>query len=207
MQPVSMLEKRWRWTTVVVAAVWLTVAGCRSSGSLTGTGGAGGTTGTGGEAGTLGAAGAGGTTGVAGAGGTTGVAGGGGTSSDHPDADAVDAPADGPRPFCPKSIAELCATWTSPICLPTWADVLADVSNCGTHYPDIRYTCGAYNVRFYNHGGDVAWDSFYDTATGALIAILDAAASQCFGGSPDFVKPTCTLQGGTQPMCPDASVD
>jgi len=159
-------------------------------------------------------------TGTGGAGGE-GAAGAGGMISDHPDAnagdakpdadaveakadaDAGDAEVDSAQPFCPRSIAT--CTTTTGYCTPTWADVLADVSGCGNNY-DARFTCGAYYVRSIA-GGEMVVRSYYDAATGQLVAIVSLSGGGCLAGPPDFALPTCGSITGIPPLCPDASVD
>ena len=109
---------------------------------------------------------------------------------------------------CPTSVAAACAASTSNECLPTWSAVLAGKSCSTDGYPDSTYICGSYEVHRIQ---DVDTDtlSFYDPASGALIAIVSGnnGVDACQGGPADFPAPSCSNPTITLGTCPDAGTD
>jgi hypothetical protein len=109
---------------------------------------------------------------------------------------------------CQVPLATLCAASTSGECLPTWSAVLAGNACSTNDDPNSTYTCGSYEVHRIV-SVDIYTLSYYDPATGALIAVLygnNAAPVTCLGGPAAFAASLCSvpLSFGT---CPDAGVD
>lgn len=69
--------------------------------------------------------------------------------------------------------------------------------------------CGEYRV-LVDQGVDVTTTSYYDAATGALIAIVSYDANprttECVAGPPGFVEPNVTCENTVGPDCLDAAV-
>jgi len=88
---------------------------------------------------------------------------------------------------CTESIDAYCAS--QPDCHPTWDEVLADPGLCGLVDPVVGWSsgiedCGAYHVLLISGEGG-AFSSYYDAATGKLVALIYIAhdpALQCAGG-------------------------
>ena len=221
------LVKGRRYFGTVAAVACLGIVGCGAGRVLTGTGGFGGSgaaAGAGGKpaaagtAGTLAAAGAGGIGGAGGSAGAGGIGGaggsaaaggiggaGGGRAAGGGAGSPIDASPDGPRPFCPKSIAEYCvaAGW---LCAPTWADVLADSSYCDRRgYRDWRGACG---ITTFGSSRAAATFSCTITTTWRPASWWRSSWTEsrvCLAGPPDFVPPACN-GGVMNPVCPDGGV-
>jgi len=113
---------------------------------------------------------------------------------------------------CPTSLAAACAASTIETtvegCLPTWSAVLAGKSCSTDGYPDSTYTCGSYEVHRIQYV-DTETVSFYDPASGALIAVVggNGPSESCVGGPGAFAVPTCSNPTITFGICPDAGAD
>jgi hypothetical protein len=87
--------------------------------------------------------------------------------------------------------------------------VLAGKSSCSTDgYPDSTYTCGSYEVHRIQYV-DTYSLSFYDPASGALIAVVggNGPSESCEGGPGAFAVPICSNPNITFGTCPDAGAD
>jgi hypothetical protein len=113
---------------------------------------------------------------------------------------------------CPTSLAAACAASTIETtvegCLPTWSAVLAGKSCSTDGYPDSTYTCGSYEVHRIQYV-DTETVSFYDPASGALIAVVSGSngLDACQGGPAEFAAPICSNPKITLGTCPDAGTD
>jgi hypothetical protein len=113
---------------------------------------------------------------------------------------------------CPESVAAACAAPTIEdtveACLPTWSVVLAGKSCSTDGFPDSTYTCGGYDVHRIQYV-DTYSLSFYDSASGALIAFVggNGPSETCAGGPAAFAEPVCSNPKITLGTCPDGGVD
>ncbi len=188
------------WTNrsglALVALAMALGTGCSSS--TLGSSGLVGSDGGGGHAGngTAGMSGGGQTGGGAG----VGVAGGGVGGQGNPGYDAGIL-------ACAMSVEQACAglASTEP-CDLTWSAVLADSSLCPAVFEHVLIsTCGGYRLLVLADldGGSVF---YYDSTTGALVAILSAginSASPCVGGPAGGFDPPsgCTTSSSEPPQC------
>jgi hypothetical protein len=110
----------------------------------------------------------------------------------------------GTAPTCPQSVAALCASTSS--CLPTWSAALA--SKPFPHgYPDLTYTCGSYDVYQFDYV-DASELSYYDSASGALVAVIfNNGTPSCTAGPSDFVPPSCPNPDASVRGCQAAAAD
>jgi hypothetical protein len=132
--------------------------------------------------------------------GTAGVSGGGAGGQGIPGTD-------GGVLACRMSVEQACAGFAPVSCDLTWSAVQTDTSLCTPNNIGSRIyvsDCVGYHVLGY-YGIDSGTDFYYDSTTGALVAIVDVgfeAAPPCVGGpTAGFVPPSdCTTQTAP-PQC------
>jgi hypothetical protein len=112
----------------------------------------------------------------------------------------------GPKLACPISVDQYCAAYAG--CALTWADAHDPAPFCATNQilPSLE-ACGAYD-RARQFFGDGSSTSYYDHASGALVAIVDFSANSgqtiCEAGpAGGFAVPDCPPDGGTDSLVCD----
>jgi hypothetical protein len=135
--------------------------------------------------------------------GSSGGAAGGGASGAG--GGATDAGGGDDAVSCRASIQDFCGSLTTDYCTPSWSGVAASSPGCskGVLLGTVVYVCGSYNVR-QSVNVDVGKQSFYDSATGVLVAVwnIGMGGSYCLGGPPSFSPPSCP-----DLVCPDLGAD
>lgn len=103
---------------------------------------------------------------------------------------------------CGMSVEQACATVATDTCDLTWSAVQTDITLCG--YLHFESECVGYHVLGAN-SVDVGTGFYYDSTSGALIAIVNNnnAAISCFAGpSGGFTPPSgCSNVTSPPPQC------
>jgi hypothetical protein len=107
---------------------------------------------------------------------------------------------------CPTTVAQICAGSTATSGCPlTWDRAQVDTAFCEGVMP-LRIDCGAYHAVTFTLV-DTSRTYFYDTASGALVAIVNASVvtgSVCLAGpTSGFTVPTCEGPSDPLPQCLD----
>src|SRR5580698_4269933 len=111
---------------------------------------------------------------------------------------------------CSQSVAAYCAGRTTADCAPTWSAALGDTTTCSfpgyAHYA----ACGSFDTHLIVDV-DSGTTSYYDAATGNLVAIRYAGNLQsCAAGPASITVPKVCPSGDATvsgPTCPDAAAD